>query len=92
MSAAAMRLPTTVTVGNVVFGNAAPLSLIAGIYGMNFKHMPELEWQYGYPLVHISDPIAAVPAAMRPKVRTAERMLSDMMGSLWAGASGMRWT
>jgi magnesium transporter len=26
-----------------------PLSLIAGIYGMNFKHMPELEWLYGYP-------------------------------------------
>ncbi|WP_315970388.1 CorA family divalent cation transporter [Pelistega indica] len=23
---------------------------IAGIYGMNFKFMPELEWQYGYPL------------------------------------------
>jgi magnesium transporter len=23
----------------------------AGIYGMNFKHMPELEWQYGYPLI-----------------------------------------
>lgn len=23
--------------------------LIAGIYGMNFKHMPELEWVYGYP-------------------------------------------
>ena len=22
---------------------------IAGIYGMNFKHMPELEWTYGYP-------------------------------------------
>lgn len=20
---------------------------IAGIYGMNFKHMPELEWEYG---------------------------------------------
>ena len=26
-----------------------PLSLIAGIYGMNFEHMPELHWQYGYP-------------------------------------------
>ncbi len=26
-----------------------PLSLVAGIYGMNFKHMPELEWLYGYP-------------------------------------------
>lgn len=25
-----------------------PLSLLAGIYGMNFKYMPELEWQYGY--------------------------------------------
>ncbi|MFM2031458.1 MAG: magnesium/cobalt transporter CorA [Chloroflexota bacterium] len=25
-------------------------ALIAGIYGMNFAHMPELEWQYGYPL------------------------------------------
>jgi magnesium transporter len=27
-----------------------PLSLIAGIYGMNFKNMPELEWYYGYPM------------------------------------------
>jgi len=26
-----------------------PPTLIAGIYGMNFKHMPELEWTYGYP-------------------------------------------
>ena len=26
-----------------------PMSLIAGIYGMNFKHMPELEWTVGYP-------------------------------------------
>ena len=25
-------------------------TLIAGIYGMNFRHMPELAWQYGYPL------------------------------------------
>jgi magnesium transporter len=24
---------------------------IAGIYGMNFEHMPELEWTFGYPLV-----------------------------------------
>jgi len=24
---------------------------IAAIYGMNFDHMPELRWQYGYPLV-----------------------------------------
>jgi magnesium transporter len=25
-------------------------TLIAGIYGMNFKGMPELRWQWGYPL------------------------------------------
>jgi magnesium transporter len=24
-------------------------TVIAGIYGMNFAHMPELSWQYGYP-------------------------------------------
>jgi magnesium transporter len=24
---------------------------IAGIYGMNFEHMPELEWTFGYPAV-----------------------------------------
>jgi magnesium transporter len=24
---------------------------IAGLYGMNFEHMPELEWTFGYPLV-----------------------------------------
>ena len=28
-----------------------PLSLIAGIYGMNFRYMPELTWQYSYPVV-----------------------------------------
>ena len=25
-------------------------TLVAGIYGMNFRHMPELDWVYGYPL------------------------------------------
>ena len=26
-----------------------PPTLIAGVYGMNFDHMPELKWLYGYP-------------------------------------------
>lgn len=26
-----------------------PLTFIAGVYGMNFEHMPELHWRYGYP-------------------------------------------
>ena len=28
-----------------------PLTFIAGIYGMNFAHMPELAWPWAYPLV-----------------------------------------
>ena len=28
---------------------AAVPTLIAGIYGMNFKELPELEWEFGYP-------------------------------------------
>src|SRR4051795_335870 len=30
---------------------AAVPTMIAGIYGMNFEHMPELSWAYGYPAV-----------------------------------------
>jgi magnesium transporter len=26
-------------------------TMLAGIYGMNFEHMPELRWSFGYPLV-----------------------------------------
>ena len=32
--------------GSIVFG----ATLIAGIYGMNFTHMPELSWKVGYPM------------------------------------------
>ncbi|HSQ34531.1 MAG TPA: CorA family divalent cation transporter, partial [Candidatus Binatia bacterium] len=28
-----------------------PLTFLAGIYGMNFRFMPELSWRWGYPLV-----------------------------------------
>jgi len=28
-----------------------PITFIAGVYGMNFKHMPELETEWGYPVV-----------------------------------------
>jgi magnesium transporter len=28
-----------------------PLTVITGVYGMNFEHMPELKWRYGYFLV-----------------------------------------
>jgi len=28
-----------------------PLTFIVGVYGMNFKFFPELNWQYGYPII-----------------------------------------
>lgn len=31
-----------------------PPTLLAGIWGMNFKHMPELEWMWGYPLAWLA--------------------------------------
>jgi magnesium transporter len=35
---------------SIAAGVFLPPTLIASIYGMNFRHMPELEWPYGYPL------------------------------------------
>jgi magnesium transporter len=37
----------TLTLVSTIF---IPLTFAAGIYGMNFKYMPELEWHYGYPV------------------------------------------
>src|ERR1700744_5428922 len=39
-----------------------PPTLIASIYGMNFKDMPELGWEYGYPIAVI----AMIAAALVP--------------------------
>ncbi len=36
-----------------------PPTLIASIYGMNFKHMPELDWVWGYPLAIVLMVLAA---------------------------------
>lgn len=40
-----MRMLTVIT---IIF---MPLTVITGIYGMNFDHMPELHWRYGYFMV-----------------------------------------
>ena len=37
-----------------------PPTLVASIYGMNFKNMPELDWEYGYPLALVMMLLAAV--------------------------------
>jgi magnesium transporter len=35
-------------------------TLVASIYGMNFEHMPELRWQYGYPAALVVMAVLAV--------------------------------
>jgi magnesium transporter len=47
---------------------AAVPTMLAGIYGMNFKHMPELSWTFGYPLV-----IAVMVAACGSLYRAFKR-------------------
>jgi magnesium transporter len=37
-----------------------PPTLVATIYGMNFKNMPELSWEYGYPLALVLMVVAAL--------------------------------
>ncbi len=37
----------TLTIVATIF---IPLTFLAGIFGMNFKYMPELDWKFGYPL------------------------------------------
>ena len=37
-----------------------PPTLIASVYGMNFRFMPELDWHFGYPLVLFAIVISAI--------------------------------
>jgi len=39
----------TIKIFSVVAVIFMPPTLIASVYGMNFEHMPELDWLYGYP-------------------------------------------
>jgi magnesium transporter len=48
LSSQNQRLNEVMKVLTVIATLFIPLTFIASIYGMNFKHMPELEWRYGY--------------------------------------------
>ena len=51
LSSVSNRMNEVMKVLTIIATIFIPLTFIAGVYGMNFKHMPELEWQWGYPLV-----------------------------------------
>jgi magnesium transporter len=35
-------------------------TIVCSVYGMNFQHMPELQWQYGYPFTLVATTLACV--------------------------------
>jgi magnesium transporter len=45
------RLNAVMKVLTIIATIFMPLTFLAGIYGMNFKYMPELEWKWGYFLI-----------------------------------------
>jgi magnesium transporter len=49
LSVIANRTNDTMKLLTIFSALMLPLTLIAGIYGMNFEHMPELHWLHGYP-------------------------------------------
>jgi magnesium transporter len=49
LSSLSNRMNEVMKVLTVISTIFIPLTFIAGVYGMNFDHMPELHWRYGYP-------------------------------------------
>ena len=65
-------------------------TLIAGIYGMNFEHMPELEWAFGYPValaMMVVDRRAAVLAVPRAPSGSERLALSAQVSPARASRS-----
>jgi magnesium transporter len=51
LSSVSNRLNSVMKVLTIITTIFMPLTFLAGIYGMNFKYMPELDWRWGYPAV-----------------------------------------
>ena len=62
LSSLSIRLNEVMKVLTIIATIFMPLTFIVGLYGMNFQHMPELSWRWGYPLVLLV--MAGVTAGM----------------------------
>jgi magnesium transporter len=51
LSSISNRLNEVMKVLTIIATIFMPLTFIAGVYGMNFKYMPELDWPWGYPAI-----------------------------------------
>jgi magnesium transporter len=48
LSSVGNRMNQVMKVLTIIATIFIPMTFLAGIYGMNFKYMPELEWRYAY--------------------------------------------
>jgi magnesium transporter len=53
LSSVSNRMNEVMKVLTIIATIFIPLTLVAGIYGMNFQYMPELAWRWGYPSVWV---------------------------------------
>lgn len=60
MSSASNKMNEVMKVLTIVATIFIPLTFIAGVYGMNFKYMPELDMKMGYPIVMVVMLVVAV--------------------------------
>jgi magnesium transporter len=51
LSTVSNRMNEVMKVLTIIATIFIPITFVAGIYGMNFKYMPELDWKWGYPAV-----------------------------------------
>ena len=51
LSSLSMKLNEVMKVLTIIATIFIPLTFVVGIYGMNFRYMPELGWRFGYPMV-----------------------------------------
>lgn len=51
MTSLSNRMNEVMKVLTIIATIFIPITFIVGVYGMNFKYMPELEWHWGYPAV-----------------------------------------
>jgi magnesium transporter len=54
MTSISNRMNSIMKVLTIIATIFIPLTFIAGVYGMNFRYMPELQWRWGYPAVLIA--------------------------------------
>jgi len=54
LSGVSNRMNEVMKVLTIIATIFIPLTFLAGIYGMNFEHMPELGWTSAYPLLLIA--------------------------------------